>query len=103
MLHSTDGTQARNVPFGSNQSVPFDESVHSIKGVPKSYIRWKEIETAAIEKFRKHKQGICSQDLIAWGLARDKKKAKRTIKHFLGKKFLFTVKRQLPQRYFPAS
>ena len=90
-----------NPSFNSTQNPPIALLVWSRRKEKRQYTRIKEIETLAIERFRKNSSGITTQDLISKGFARHKEPAREKLKYCHEKGVLFTPVRVKPQRYFP--
>jgi hypothetical protein len=92
-----------NPPLHSTQNPPIALLVQCGRGRKRQYTRAKEIETLAIEKFKKNGKGVTIQDLISNGLAMHKELAREKLKYCREKKILFTPLNVRPQQYFPTS
>ena len=93
---------SQNVPLDRDQNVP----VAQLAPHRRRYIRSKEIEDLACQKFSQFKKGITFADLTKLGLW--KKQAQRKLKDNcedqsipIKNKVLFAPKRHRPQQYYP--
>jgi hypothetical protein len=65
------------------------------------YTKHQVIDKLAIDKYNGTGKGISFNDLVLSGLARHKRQAQETLKHFRQKKILFTIENHKPQQYYP--
>jgi hypothetical protein len=81
----------KNVLIKHKQNVP----------IAREYIRSKEVQELAVEKYRKNGRGITFNDLISRGITKTKGQAQRKLKNCLKNKVLFTIQHHKPQLYYP--
>jgi hypothetical protein len=96
----------KKAPLGQRSNAPLEILMHcsTVHDVGKRrYTKVQEVDTLAIEKYKKNGKGITSQDLMPLGLAKHKSQAQNTIKRCLARKILFTIEKHKPQEYFPSS
>src|SRR5690349_18928546 len=81
----------KNVPITYKQNVP----------IIREYVRSKEIQDLAFQKYHKNGRGITFNDLILGGIAKTKKQAQRKLKNCLKNRVLFIIQDRKPQEYYP--
>jgi hypothetical protein len=91
-----------NVPLTLNKNVPLSLVVQ-YSDSKRRYSNSQEIINLAIDKFKKNGKGIKYGDLLSSGLVQHKKQGQRTLKYFLQKGILFTIRDSRPQAYYAAS
>ena len=67
----------------------------------RSYRSSKEIESIAIESYRRSGKGIPFTILLEKGLARSKRRAQNILKYYVRTGVLFTLANTRPQQYYP--
>jgi hypothetical protein len=82
----------KNVPIIYKQNVP----------IAREYVRSKEVQELAVEKYHKNGRGITFNDLISRGITKTKRQAQRKLKNCLKNKALFTIQHHNPQQYYPS-
>jgi hypothetical protein len=80
-----------NIPIACKENVP----------IAREYVRSKEVQELAVEKYHKNGRGITFNDLISWGIAKTKSQAQRKLKNCRQKGVLFTIEDHKPQQYYP--
>src|SRR5215212_3445261 len=93
ILKSSISEVDKNVPIEHKENVP----------IARGYVRSKEIQELAVEKYQKNGRGITFIDLISLGIARIKSQAQRKLKNCRQKGVLFTIEDHKPQQYYPTS
>ena len=81
----------KNVPIDHKENVP----------IAREYVRSKQVQELAVEKYHKNGRGITFNDLISRGIARIKSQAQRKLKNCRQKGVLFTIQDRKPQQYYP--
>lgn len=91
--------QGGNTPFSALTQI----GASSRLGVGKQriYIKVKEIENLAENQYGKNGRGITFTDLLAKGLATNKRHAQNKLKYCHDRNILFTLSNHKPQQYFP--
>jgi hypothetical protein len=92
---------SRNIPLESYQNISLTlvEQCFPMG----SYTNSKEFDEFAISKYRKTGKGITFANLLSSGLAYNKKQVQTTLKYYLKKELLFTLRDQRLQEYFSRS
>lgn len=99
-----------NTPIDSCQNIPLALSGHCgragdgcINHGTRRYTKAYEVETLAVERYRKNGKPITCNDLLPAGLALHKRQSQTTLKHCRRNNILFTLKNQnhRPQQYYP--
>jgi hypothetical protein len=91
-----------NVPLTLNKNVPLSLAVQ-YGDSKRRYSNSQEVNNLAIDKFKKNGKGITYGDLLSSGLVQHKKQGQRTLKYFLKKGILFSIRDSRPQQYYAAS
>jgi hypothetical protein len=99
-------TSLNNTPLASTKNPPLT-LVAQCGGGPvgskRRYTTAQAIKDMAINKFRKNGHGIAYIDLVAHGVAKHKRQAQDTLKHYLKNGTLFTLRSCRPQEYYPSA
>jgi hypothetical protein len=66
------------------------------------YVRADEIENLAFNKYKENGRGVTNNDLLANGLALNKRQAQTTLKYCFRRGILFTASHCRPQQYYPS-
>ena len=109
MAHNDDfsGGTEKNIPIASNKNIPLalpgqcDETLGNEKRNRRRYTRVKDIETLAVDKYKRNGKGITFRDLLSTRLALHKEQAQTTLKHCLKRGILITIENCKPQEYYP--
>ena len=93
-----------NIPIARHQNTPIGILGHCGQRYrpDRHYIKAKQIETLAVDKYKVNGKGIIVTDLLSKGFVSNEKQARATLKHFRKKNILFTLRRRRPQKYYPA-
>jgi hypothetical protein len=91
ILKSAISEVDKNVPIDHKENVP----------IAREYVRSKQVQELAVEKYRKNGRGITFNDLISRGISKNKRQAQRKLKNCLRKGVLFTIQGHKPQQYYP--
>src|ERR687888_1618747 len=92
ILKAATAEVGKNIPVAYKQNVP----------IAREYIRLKEVQQLAVEKYHKNGKGITFNDLISRGIAKTKGQAQRKLKNCLKRRLLFTIQHHKPQQYYPS-
>src|SRR5919197_3967275 len=93
ILKAATAEVGKNVPVAYKQNVP----------IAREYIRSKEVQQLAVQKYHQNGKGITFNDLLSRGITKTKRQAQRKLKNFLQKGVLFTVQNHKPQQSYPTS
>lgn len=93
-------TSEENVPLTTTKNVPLAHTIHG--DGRRRYIRARELESLAIEKYKKTASGITITD-VSRHFVLSKRQAELKIKHAREQGVLYTSSRTRPQHYLPAS
>ena len=93
-----------NIPIARHQNIPIGILGQCGQGYrpDRHYIKAKQIETLAVDKYKVNGKGIIVTDLLSKGFVSNEKQARATLKYFRKKNILFTLRRWRPQKYYPA-
>ena len=93
-----------NIPISNQRNTPVGILGHCGQRYrpDRHYIKAKQIETLAADKYKVNGIGIIVTDLLSKGFVSNEKQARATLKHFRKKNILFTLRRRRPQKYYPA-
>lgn len=89
------------VPIGSGQNIPLALLGQCVARRQRRYTRAREIETLAVNQYKKNGKGITYRVLLSNGFAISKRQAQTTLKHSFKRNILFTLGNYKPQRYYP--
>lgn len=89
-----------STPLTNDKIKPLALVVHGFSD-SRSYRSSKEIESTAIESYRRSGKGITFTILLEKGLAHGKRQAQNTLKYHVRTGLLFTLANTRPQQYYP--
>jgi hypothetical protein len=94
---------SKNIPIGSGQNIPLALLGQCVPSCSRQrrYTKAREVETLAVNQYKKNGKGITYRDLLSNGLAFNKAQAQITLKHCLARNVLFTLGNYKPQQYYP--
>jgi hypothetical protein len=109
LTHNDDfsGGTEKNIPIAPNKNIPLallgkcHDAIGNEKRNRRRYSRVTDIETLAVDKYKKNGKGITFRDLLSARLALHKEQAQTTLKHCLKRGILFTLENCKPQQYYP--
>src|SRR5919198_593658 len=93
ILKAATAEVGKNIPVAYKQNVP----------IAREYIRSKEVQQLAVEKYHKNGKGITFNDLLLSGISKTKIQAQLKLKNCLKNQVLFTLQDHKPQQYYPTS
>ena len=98
----------KDIPIVNHQNIPIEilgqcgQGHHSGKWKkPRRYTKAERIQTLADNKYRANGEGITIEDVTSARLALHKEQAQTTLKYYLKRGILFTLRRRNPQIYYP--
>ncbi|HEU4824582.1 MAG TPA: hypothetical protein VFS97_14255 [Nitrososphaeraceae archaeon] len=94
---------SKNIPIVSGQNIPLALLGQCVASCyrQRRYTKAREIETLAVNQYKKNGKGITYRNLLSNGLAFNKAQAQITLKHCLTRNVLFTLGNYKPQQYHP--